>query len=52
MGGRWGEVTSVFKRNASFRLRIEQAGKSHMEVTGGLEHLDQVNTSSPQDWEI
>ena len=43
-------MTSVFKRNASFRLRLEQAGKSHMEVTGGLEHPDRVNTSSPQDW--
>lgn len=35
------------KKNASFRMRIEQAGRSHMEVTGGLEHPGRVNTSSP-----
>ena len=35
------------KKPASFRMRIEQAGRSHMEVTGGLEHPGRVNTSSP-----
>lgn len=50
-GVSWGKagegVTSVFNKSASFRLRLEPARQSHMEVAGGLEHLGQVRHQLP-----